>query len=140
MTIPPEHRDPDLMNKLLAENSGIFNWLLKGYDMWKKEGLLEPEAVKNANEEYRFDMDSISNFINETMIIDATEKCRLTTRELYKTYCFWCSKNNERTLSQKRSCHEAAGKRIQASCQQRNTLLAWHGVRLEWKQFNSQRN
>ncbi|MDO4507454.1 MAG: phage/plasmid primase, P4 family, partial [Spirochaetales bacterium] len=58
VTIPQEQRDKDLPNKLLAENSGIFNWLLRGYDMWKKEGLLEPEAIKNANEEYRFDMDS----------------------------------------------------------------------------------
>ncbi len=133
VTIPPEHRDPDLMNKLLAENSGIFNWLLKGYDMWKKEGLLEPEAVKNANEEYRFDMDSISNFINETMIIDATEKCRLTTRELYETYCFWCSKNNERTLSQKGLAMKLQEKGFKRLASNGTRYWLGMGVRLEWK-------
>ena len=133
VTIPPEHRDPDLMNKLLAENSGIFNWLLKGYDMWKKEGLLEPEAVRNANEEYRFDMDSISNFINETMIIDATEKCRLTTRELYETYCYWCNKNNERVLSQKGLAMKLQEKGFKRLASNGTRYWLGMGVRLEWK-------
>lgn len=99
VTIPQEQRDKDLPNKLLAENSGIFNWLLRGYDMWKKEGLLEPEAIKNANEEYRFDMDSISNFISEALLVDASNKWRLATKELYECYCLWCNRNNERVLS-----------------------------------------
>ncbi|MCI5644408.1 MULTISPECIES: hypothetical protein [Treponema] len=41
VTIPPEQRDKELPQKLLAENSGILNWLLQGYASWKKEGLLE---------------------------------------------------------------------------------------------------
>lgn len=43
ITIPPEQRDKKLTEKLIAENSGILNWLLKGYSMWKKEGLNEPD-------------------------------------------------------------------------------------------------
>ena len=39
VTISAEQRDKNLSNKLIAENSGILNWLIKGYAMWNKEGL-----------------------------------------------------------------------------------------------------
>ena len=41
VTIPPEQRDKNLTEKLIAENAGILNWLIQGYAMWKKEGLGE---------------------------------------------------------------------------------------------------
>ena len=101
VTIPPEQRDKQLTEKLLAENSGILNWLLQGYTLWKKEGLIEPDVIKEANEEYRYDMDSIQAFINEVLNIDASQKWRLPTKDLYDVYLRWCGKNNEKALSQK---------------------------------------
>ena len=101
VTIPPEQRDKNLTEKLLAENSGILNWLLKGYALWRKEGLTEPAAIKEANDEYRFDMDSIQAFINEVLNVDASLKWRLPTKDLYDVYLKWCARNNERALSQK---------------------------------------
>lgn len=85
-----------LTEKLIAENSGILNWLIQGYALWKKEGLEEPEAVRQANEEYRMDMDAVGTFVNDCLEIDATLKWRLHTRLLYETYLKWCVKNNER--------------------------------------------
>ena len=102
VTIPPEQRDKKLTEKLIAENSGILNWLLAGYVMWKKEGLtMEPDAVRNANEEYRMDMDVVGTFVNECLDIDASMKWRLNNTLLYNTYMKWCTKNNERLQSQK---------------------------------------
>ena len=101
VTIPPEQRDKKLTEKLVAENAGILNWLLKGYSMWKKEGLNEPDAIREANEEYRYDMDSIESFISEALNLDASLQWRLPTKNLYDAYIKWCSKNNERSLCQK---------------------------------------
>lgn len=102
VTIPPERRDKTLGDKLMAENSGILNWLIQGYSMWIKEGLKdEPDAIKSANEEYRMDMDSVATFIGDCLEIDATLKWRLSTKILYDTYIKWCNKNNERVMSQK---------------------------------------
>lgn len=102
VTIPPERRDKTLGEKLLAENSGIMNWLIQGFSMWKKEGLKdEPDAIKDANEEYRMDMDSVGTFVGDCLEIDATLKWRLHTKLLYDTYLKWCNKNNERVMSQK---------------------------------------
>lgn len=102
VTIPPEQRDKKLTEKLIAENSGILNWLIQGYAMWKKEGLTEePDAIREANEEYRMDMDSVGAFVIDCLEIDASLKWRLPTSLLYQTYIKWCNKNNERIMSQK---------------------------------------
>ena len=102
VTIPPEQRDKKLTEKLIAENSGILNWIMKGYAMWKKEGLgTEPKAIEEANTEYRMDMDSVGAFVADCLMVDATNKARLPTAHLYQTYSKWCSRNNERLMSQK---------------------------------------
>lgn len=102
VTIPPEQRDKTLGDKLLSENSGILNWLVKGFVMWRREGLAcEPDAVREANEEYRLDMDSVGTFVAECLDIDASMKWRLATKLLYETYVKWCQKNNEKCMSQK---------------------------------------
>ena len=102
VTIPPEQRDKKLTEKLIAANSGILNWLLTGYVMWRKEGLaVEPAAVKDANDEYRMDMDVVGTFVNDCLEIDASLKWRRNNTSLYTTYMKWCTKNNERLQSQK---------------------------------------
>lgn len=74
VTIPAEQCDKNLSNKLIAENSDILKWLSKGYAMWNKEGLKdEPDAVREANEEYRFDMDSVGTFVTECFEMEAWE-------------------------------------------------------------------
>ncbi len=134
VTIPPQQRDGDLGKKLLAENSGILNWLIQGFKMWKKEGLKdEPDAIKNANEEYRFDMDSVGTFIADCLEIDATLKWRLHTKLLYETYLKWCAKNNERAMCQKNLAirmQEKGFKRMATNGQR-----VWLGlvIRNEWR-------
>lgn len=134
VTIPPEQRDKTLGDKLIAENSGILNWLIEGYAMWKKEGLSnEPDAVKEANEEYKLDMDSVGTFVGDCFEIDASLKWRLHTRILYETYIKWCNKNNERVMSQKwlaMRMQEKGFKRLATNGQR-----VWLGlvVRNEWR-------
>lgn len=133
VTIPPEQRDKNLTEKLIAENSGILNWLLKGYAMWKKEGLEEPAAVREANEEYRMDMDSVGTFVTDCLELDASLQWRLPTNLLYQTYIKWCSKNNERVMSQKwlgMRMSEKGFKRVITNGQR-----LWCGleVKLEWR-------
>lgn len=102
VTIPPEQRDKNLTEKLIAENAGILNWLIQGYALWQKEGLgEEPKAVREANEEYRMDMDAVGTFVNDCLEIDGSLIWRLHTKILYETYIKWCNKNNERVMSQK---------------------------------------
>jgi putative DNA primase/helicase len=101
VTISAEQRDKTLTEKLIAENSGILNWLIQGYALWRKEGLNEPEAIRDANEEYRMDMDSVGTFVNDCFDLDASMRWRLPNQMLYQTYIKWCNANNERVMSQK---------------------------------------
>ncbi len=101
VTIPAEQRDKTLTEKLIAENSGILNWLIQGYALWRKEGLNEPEAIRDANEEYRMDMDAVGTFVNDCFDLDASMRWRLPNQMLYQTYIKWCNANNERVMSQK---------------------------------------
>ena len=134
VTIPPEQRDKNLTEKLIAENSGILNWLLQGYTMWRKEGLSEePDAIREANTEYRMDMDSVGTFVIECLNIDASHSWRLNNTILYNTYIKWCNKNNERVMSQKwltMRMSEKGFKRMM-SCGQR----LWLGlaVKVQWQ-------
>ena len=101
VTIPAEQRDKTLTEKLIVENSGILNWLIQGYALWRKEGLNEPEAIRDANEEYRMDMDTVGTFVNDCFDLDASMRWRLPNQMLYQTYIKWCNANNERVMSQK---------------------------------------
>ncbi len=133
VTIPPEQRDKNLTEKLIAENSGILNWLLRGYAMWQKEGLEEPKAIREANAEYRMDMDSVGTFVTDCLELDASLQWRLPTNMLYQTYIKWCNRNNERVMSQKwlgMRMSEKGFKRVITG-----GLRQWCGlaVKLEWK-------
>ena len=134
VTIPPEQRDKELPQKLLAENSGILNWLLQGYASWKKEGLLEePPVMKNANEMYRMDMDSVGTFMAECFDYDASNKLRITTKQLYDTYLKWCTKNNERVMTQKWLSMRVFEKGFQRKRTNGQTLWLGLILRDEWR-------
>lgn len=98
VTIPPEERDKELLNKLRKEMPGILNWAVMGCLEWQKEGLGEPEEVVKATDEYRSEMDVLTRFISDC----CTENTQRSTKssELYKKYAEWSKDNGEFTLSQ----------------------------------------
>lgn len=57
--------DKELRDKLLAEAPQILGWLYKGYLMYKAEGLKQPEAIINATQEFKKDMDLVQQWIDE---------------------------------------------------------------------------
>ena len=79
--------------------SGILTWAHKGYLMWKDEGLAAPQAVRDATQAYRSDMDVLGAFINECCIVG--EAYNVRSGSLYETYKSWCEENGERPLTQK---------------------------------------
>lgn len=102
--------------------------------MWKKEDLgEEPNAVREAKEEYRMDMDAVGTFVNDFLEIDGSLSWRLPTKILYETYIKWCNKNNERIMSQKwlgLRMSEKGFKRLSTNGQR-----VWLGlnVKVEWR-------
>ncbi|MDR2740538.1 MAG: DUF5906 domain-containing protein [Treponema sp.] len=97
--ITDDKRDPYLDQKLLAEKSGILNWLIEGALRWKREGLNVPTVITNATDEYRGEMDVIGNFMRERCVQKPGATIR--ARELFQVYQDWCDENNEMATSER---------------------------------------
>ena len=89
----PQEQDKNLKYRLKnADNlSGILNWCLQGLKLFYEEDAEPPQAVVDANAEYRTNSDKIGNFISECM-----EKCNgavITAGSVYDRFYEWCSEN-----------------------------------------------
>lgn len=99
VTIPPEKRDKDLIEKLKGELPGILNWAVEGCLKWLSSGLNVPDEVRAATADYKGEMDVIAGFLSDCCRTD-TKLC-IPSQRLYKRYQDWCRDNGERELTQK---------------------------------------
>lgn len=93
VTIPDADVDSELPVKLRAELPGILNWALVGCQKWQVEGLGEPEAVKQAVREYRSEMDTLSQFLQECCTVGSRYEVKRS--DLYAAYKTWCQETGE---------------------------------------------
>jgi putative DNA primase/helicase len=81
--------DKLLLEKLVAESSGILNWLIEGCQKWQAEGLeLVPEVISQATTEYQTDSDPLSQFILDQCGVQP--QARVRASDFYKEYLDWC--------------------------------------------------
>lgn len=91
--IPPEKRDTELPNKLRAESSGILNWMLEGYRLWREMGLKPPASVQASTDAYRHESDVLARFIDE--VCDVVPKVSEGASALYEKYSSWMEDSGE---------------------------------------------
>ncbi|MBA2882078.1 putative DNA primase/helicase [Desulfosalsimonas propionicica] len=96
VTIPENERDGKLLDKLRDELSGILSWAIQGCMEWQNSGLGIPQEVSAATDEYKNEMDIISDFINECCI--ESPGSRVLFRDLYQAYKNWCDENGDYPL------------------------------------------
>jgi len=77
--------------------SGILNWLIEGYRLLKAEGLVAPDKVKQAIDEYRLNADDIGMFLSEVLV--PTDGNRIKTSDLHRLHQAWAKDNSFRTMS-----------------------------------------
>lgn len=99
VTVPPERRDQRLPDKLMAEASGILNWLIDGCLFWQELGLAAPKEVLEATASYRAEMDILGDFIEQKCVIQSP--AQTWAEDLYKAYTTWCEENGEHPLKQR---------------------------------------
>lgn len=93
MKFPDDTRIKRYEDILLAEASGILNWLIAGCLDWQKNGLNPPEIIKEQNREYRAQEDIIGNYIENCLVKDPNAVT--TFASLYSDYKKYCEKNGE---------------------------------------------
>jgi putative DNA primase/helicase len=100
VTIPEAERDPNLPGKLRAELPGVLAWAVRGCLAWQQDGLGMPQAVRDATNEYREEMDVLGGFLSERC--EARADALVKASELYAAYKAWCEASGERALNQTR--------------------------------------
>jgi len=88
-TFTGKRKDDSLKTKLQAELSGVLKWAVDGCLKWQKEGLNPPAVVIKATQQYREEMDWLSDFISECCEVNPIEKIEVS--KLYDSYLAWQS-------------------------------------------------
>ena len=97
-----DHEQDKTLKATLAdpENlSGILNWCIEGYHLFKKEGLDEPSEVKDATAQYRQDSDRVSQFIEAWLEAGTDEEgwpLETPAKAAYRIYSKWADEMNYR--------------------------------------------
>jgi putative DNA primase/helicase len=99
VTIPPAKRDKNLQEKLRAELPGILAWAVRGCLDWQKNGLGSPVQVEQATADYRREMDTLADFLEDRCIINP--KDHVLAASLYGNFKLWCDSNGEQPMTQK---------------------------------------
>jgi putative DNA primase/helicase len=76
VTIPEEERDKHLADKLRMEWPGILQWALKGCLDWQRNGLGEPDEVRQATAAYQAEQDTLSEFLSSVCFLHVDARCR----------------------------------------------------------------
>lgn len=97
--LPPEKRDPKLIDKLKGEASGILNRMLDGLCSWLDHGLQIPDEVTAATADYRSDSDPLGRFLDA-----CTRQMigkRVQAADMHAVFCAWAKANGETVWSAK---------------------------------------
>lgn len=129
--IPPDERDKTVRERLTREEHGaaVLAWAWAGYQDYITTGLVRPEAVKRAGEDYRAAMNPARPFIEECLVVRPGDEVTWTaTDALRAEYERWSRENGERPVSGKRLATALAA----ASCrpEKRKGVRGWAGVGL----------
>ena len=82
-----------------ASLSGILNWCVEGYRLYKIEGLDEPGEVQSATAQYKQDSDRFAQFAEAWLEEGTDEEHRpfeVSTRAAYRVFSRWCDDMNYR--------------------------------------------
>lgn len=91
-----EERDLTLKARLksVANISGLFNWLLKGWELYQKEGFNKPLGVNIATAAYRSRSDKVQAFIEEC--IEEEQGAKVKVKDLHSAYTIWCQSRRQK--------------------------------------------
>ncbi len=92
--IPDNQKDVHLIDKLLAEKEGVFQWALQGAMDWYQHGMPGCKKIDDADKEYRIEMDRMKQFVEDCIVSAAG--CTIPSGKLYAVYRAWCSERGER--------------------------------------------
>ena len=67
---PKAGKKDEIIARLKSEGSGILNWMMEGFAMYREEGLIQPSAVENSTRSYREEQSPLLEFLTSCCIRD----------------------------------------------------------------------
>lgn len=131
--VPPEKRDPDLLDKFVAETDGILAFAIDGLKRLISRNWVFSETERNRAElqQYKEESNSVLSFIHECCVTDSGSE--VPTMEMYSQYRSYCEKCGMTPYAQKSFTQE-----IRNSCpdivygkDRLGKRRTWRGIRLE---------
>lgn len=129
--VPEEKRIKDYDRILVgAEGSGIFNWLIRGYELYKEQnGLSYPKAIQEARELYKEKEDLLGDFFDYYKITGNPEDI-IARNELYKSYKTLCDFDNANGKPfTKGKFNDMVEERIGSPVRHRTLHWVWVGIK-----------
>ena len=93
VTVPPERRDGQLTEKLLAERNAIMAWAVQGCLDWQRHGLQPPACVVSATEEYFDEEDAIGDFLEDEA--QRHPQARVSVADVFVRWQEWAGRRGE---------------------------------------------
>jgi P4 family phage/plasmid primase-like protien len=118
-------RDEQLPAKLRAEAAGVLNHIVRGLLDWLDNGLIEPQAVKDATAEYREASDPLGRFLKLCTVPDP--QGRIQSSKLHEVFLAWGKAAGERDWSNKGLAKAMLDKGYQKKA---SDGMQWLGIRL----------
>ncbi len=82
--------DPNLKEKLRQEAPGILRWTINGCLDWQRDGLAQPEVVRQCSETYFAEHDDLSEWFDMNWEISPDKSKRTPYQELFASWQVWC--------------------------------------------------
>lgn len=95
VVVEEKNRDKKLPDKLREELPGILNWAIDGCLKWQTTGIQTPQKILNAIKEYKSEMDTIQNWIEDCWIPNPNPRSEIKASVLYNSYKCWVEENGE---------------------------------------------
>jgi putative DNA primase/helicase len=131
----------DIAKVLLAEeSSGILNWFITGFNMWRQEGLNYPAEVQAAADKWRESEDYIGRYLAEHTVATEDQNQFVKKADLFAHFAEWAKENKEgrgvsdkkftEKLEQKKYTHKQVRQLVDKVRQESKNNRCWIGLRL----------
>jgi putative DNA primase/helicase len=113
ITVPPDDRDPDLVEKLKAEWPGILAWMIEGCLEWHELGLRPCKAVLDATAAYLEAEDAMAAWMDERC--ERTISGWESSTDLFASWKGWAELAGEQPGTMKRFSQKLEVRGLQPS-------------------------
>jgi putative DNA primase/helicase len=131
-TNTPLEPDKELESKLEVEWPGILRWMIEGAVDWQKNGLVKPEIVVAATEDYFSEQNVFAHWLDQNCRVEpANSHLFSTSRELFESWKAFAEANGEFAGSSKGLSSKLARAGLRTERRRLGKLVrGWVGITL----------